>query len=114
MVTEYTQGGDASTTIGNLGGTANTRPSSSLPGSAALCQHTLAGGTSNGNGGGSGPVRTIILTPVVPMVAAPVPMVTPMVIPTPATQVGMTTTVEIKDVQVVALILKIQAQICVI
>jgi len=53
VVTEYTQGGDASTTVGNLGGTVNTRPSSSLPGSAALCQHTLAGGASNG--GGSGP-----------------------------------------------------------
>ena len=53
VVTEYAQGGAASTTVGNLGGTANTRPSSSLPGSAALCQHTLAGGTSHG--GGSSP-----------------------------------------------------------
>ena len=53
VVTECTQGGDASTTIGNLGGATNTRPSSSLPGSAALRQHTLAGGTSNS--GGSGP-----------------------------------------------------------
>jgi len=53
VVTEYRQGGDASTTVGNLGGTANTRPASSLPGSAALRQHTLAGVTSHG--GGSGP-----------------------------------------------------------
>ena len=48
VVTEYAQGGAASTTVGNLGGAANTRPSSSLPGSAALRQHTLAGGDSNG------------------------------------------------------------------
>jgi len=53
VVTECTQGGNASTTVGNLGGAANTRPSSSLPSSAALRQHTLAGGTSNG--GGSSP-----------------------------------------------------------
>jgi len=53
VVTEHTQGGDASTTIANLGGATNARPSSSLPGSAALRQHTLAGGTSDS--GGSGP-----------------------------------------------------------
>jgi len=47
-VTEYTHGGAASTTVGNLGGTNNTRPSSSLPGSAALRQHVIAGGDSNG------------------------------------------------------------------
>jgi len=48
VVTEHTQSGAASTTVGNLGGTANSRPSSSLPGSAALCQHANAGGGSNG------------------------------------------------------------------
>jgi len=48
VVTEYAQGGAASTAVGNLGGTANTRPSSSLPGSAALRQHTLTGDDSNG------------------------------------------------------------------
>ena len=53
VVTKCTQGGDASTAIGNLGGTSNTRSSSSLPGSAALRQHALAGDTSDS--GGSGP-----------------------------------------------------------
>jgi len=53
VVMEYTQSGNVSTTIGNLGGTTNKRSSSSLPGSAALHQHTLAGGTSNGGNSGS-------------------------------------------------------------
>jgi len=46
-VTEYTHSGAASTTVGNLRGTNNTRPSSSLPGSAALRQHVITGGDSN-------------------------------------------------------------------
>jgi len=53
VVTECAQGGAASTAIGNLGGKANTHPSSSLPGSAALSQHSLTGGSSNS--GGSSP-----------------------------------------------------------
>jgi len=53
VVTEYAQGGAASTKVGNLGGANNTRPSSSLPGSAALRQHTLTGG--DADGGSSSP-----------------------------------------------------------
>jgi len=49
VVTEHTQGGAASTTIGNLGGTNNTHPSSSLPGGDALPQHANAGGNPNGD-----------------------------------------------------------------
>jgi len=53
VVTECTQSGAASTKVGNLGGATNTRPSSSLPGSAALRQHTLAG--CHADGGSSSP-----------------------------------------------------------
>jgi len=49
VVTEYTQNGVASTAIGNLGGTTNKRSSPSLPGSAALHQHALAGTSNDGN-----------------------------------------------------------------
>jgi len=49
VVTEYTRGGAASTTIGNLGGADDMRPSSSLPGGDALRQHANAGGDSNGD-----------------------------------------------------------------
>ena len=55
VVTEYAQGGAASTKVGNLGGANDTRPSSSLPGSAALRQHNLTGG--NANGGSLSPNR---------------------------------------------------------
>jgi len=59
MVTEYTpntmltHGGVSSTLTGNLGGTGATSPSSSLPGSDALCQHANTGGNPNSNAGGS-------------------------------------------------------------
>jgi len=59
MVTEYTpntmltHGGVASTSTGNLGGAGATSPSSSLPGSDALCQHANTGGSPNPNDGGS-------------------------------------------------------------
>jgi len=49
VVTECTQSGVASTAIGNLGGTTDKHSSSSLPGSAALRQHTLAGASNGGN-----------------------------------------------------------------
>jgi len=54
VVTEFTRGGVTSTTTGNLGGADNTRPSSSLPGGDALCQHANAGGNSNSNGNPNG------------------------------------------------------------
>jgi len=47
VVTKHTRSGAASTAIGNLGGTDNARPSSSLPGGDALRQHANAGGNSN-------------------------------------------------------------------
>ena len=53
VVTECTCGGAASTTIGNLGGADNARPSSSLPGGDALRQHANAGGNSNGGNSNS-------------------------------------------------------------
>ena len=59
------------------------------------------------------PVVAAPVTMVIPMVIptpAPVPMVIPMVVPTPATQMEITT-VAIKEVQVAASVLKIQAQI---
>jgi len=50
LVTEYSQGGTASTTIGNLGGANNNSPTSSLPGSDALRQHANAGNNPNRSG----------------------------------------------------------------
>jgi len=50
VVTKNSQGGVTSTTTGNLGGADNNHPSSSLPGSDALCQHANAGGNSNSSG----------------------------------------------------------------
>jgi len=50
LVTKYSQGGTASTTIGNLGGANNNSPTSSLPGSDALHQHANAGNNPNPSG----------------------------------------------------------------
>jgi len=50
LVTKYSQGGTTSTTIGNLGGANNNSPTSSLPGSDALCQHANAGNNPNPSG----------------------------------------------------------------
>jgi len=54
VVTKYSQGGTTTATTGNLGGTDNNRPLSSLPGSDALCQHANAGGNCNSGGTPSG------------------------------------------------------------
>jgi len=54
IVTKYSQGGTTSTTIGNLGGANNNSPTSSLPGSDALCQHANAGNNPNPSGTPSG------------------------------------------------------------